>query len=294
MAARSYEPLAFVTHTTANNISQLMNFYELTGDRSYLERVGEALDWLDAVKLPEGVANDRRSHPTFIEIGTNRPLYVHRRGSNVVNGAYYATYDLEGSITHYSPTRMVRTAEMRARLAKLQATSPEDASRNSPLKASQPLPRFFTTQNIEVSDLNSNRGAGGPEAPTEDRVAKIVAELNAEDWWPTPLVGDQQSLHRPAGADATAGAGDLRHDARRRFDRHLALCHGQSARRHFGGDVHSEHGRAEPVPGGLGGFRFLPQQLWCDAVSIGRSRWRALFLWPWQCLASPRAERRTR
>jgi len=86
-AARSYEPLAFVTHTTANNISQLMNFYELTGDRSYLERIGEALDWLDTVKLPPGVANAQRTHPTFIEIGTNRPLYVHRRGSNVVNGA---------------------------------------------------------------------------------------------------------------------------------------------------------------------------------------------------------------
>jgi PelA/Pel-15E family pectate lyase len=187
-AARSYEPLAFVTHTSANNIAQLMNFYELTGDRSYLARVGEALDWLDSVKLPAGIANDRRTHPTFIEVGTNKPLYVHRRGSNVVNGAYYVTDQLEGSIIHYSPTRVVRTDQLRARLAELEATSPEDASKNSPLKASQPLPRFFTTQNIEVSDLNSNRGSGGPEAPTEDRVAKIVAELNGAGWWPTPIV----------------------------------------------------------------------------------------------------------
>jgi hypothetical protein len=164
-----------------------MNFYELTGDRSYLDRVGEALDWLDSVKLPAGIANERRSHPTFIEIGTNKPLYVHRRGSNVVNGAYYATYDLEGAIGHYSPTRLVRTGELRARLAKLQATSPEDASRHSPLKASQPLPRFFTTQNIEVSDLNSNRGEGAIDAPTEERVGKIISELNGEGYWPTPL-----------------------------------------------------------------------------------------------------------
>ncbi|HEX5008624.1 MAG TPA: pectate lyase, partial [Hyphomonadaceae bacterium] len=139
-AARSYEPLAFVTHTTGNNISQLMNFYELTGDKSYLERVGEALDWLDTVKLPAGVATAQRTHPTFIEIGSNRPLYVHRRGSNVVNGAYYTTYDLEGSIGHYSPTRAVRTEQLRTRLARLQAKSPEEASKNSPLKTSQPLP----------------------------------------------------------------------------------------------------------------------------------------------------------
>ena len=215
-AARSYEPLAFVTHTTGNNISQLMNFYELTGDRSYLERVDEALDWLDAVRLPSGVANDRRTHPTFIEVGTNKPLYVHRRGSNVVNGAYYTTYDLEGSIGHYSPTRVVRTEQLRARLAKLKATSPEEASKNSPLKASQPLPRFFTTQNIEVSDLNSNRGSGGPDAPTEDRVGKIVGELNGQGYWPTPLVatsnpytGQPASTRPPAGEPyATTRVGD--------------------------------------------------------------------------------------
>ncbi len=187
VGARTYEPEAFVTHTTANNISQLMNFYELTGDRSWLERCGEGLDWLDSVRLPEGVANVRRSHPTFIEIGTNKPLYVHRRGSNVVNGAYYVTDELEGSITHYSPTRLIRTDEMRKRLARLQATRPEDASRHSPLKASQPLPRYFTLQNIEVSDLNSNRGSGAMEPPTEERVRKIIDDLNSAGYWPAPL-----------------------------------------------------------------------------------------------------------
>jgi PelA/Pel-15E family pectate lyase len=216
LGARTYEPEAFVTHTTANNTSQLMNFYELTGDRSYLDRIGEGLDWLDVVKLPPGVANDRRSHPTFIEIGTNRPLYVHRRGSNVVNGAYYTTYELEDAIGHYSPTRLVRTDQMRARLAKLEAMSPENASRHSPLKANQPLPRFFTTQNIEVSDLNSNRGAGAMDAPTEDRVEKIIAELNGDGYWPTPLTatsnpytGQPAPTKPPAGEPyATTRVGD--------------------------------------------------------------------------------------
>jgi PelA/Pel-15E family pectate lyase len=216
-AARSYEPHAFVTHTTGNNIAQLMTFYELTGDRSYLERISEALDWLDTVKLPPSIATAQRTHPTFIEIGSNRPLYVHRRGSNVVNGAYYTTYDLEGAIGHYSPTRVVRTEQLRARLAKLQATSPEEASKTSPLKATQPLPSFFTTQNIEVSDLNSNRGSGASDAPTEDRVAKIIAELNSGGYWPTPLLATshpytgQPAPTRPPAQEiyATTRVGDV-------------------------------------------------------------------------------------
>jgi PelA/Pel-15E family pectate lyase len=203
--ARTYEPKSFVTHTTANNVSRLMNFYELTGDRSYLERLDEALDWLDSVKLPAGVANERRTHPTFIEIGSNKPLYVHRRGSNVVNGAYYITDKLDGAIGHYSPTRVVRTAELRARLNKLLATPPDEASKNSPLKASQPLPRFFTVGNIEVSDLNSNRGSGGPDAPTDDKVSKIVSELNGAGWWPTPLVATSNPYAGPGSSTPAPG-----------------------------------------------------------------------------------------
>ncbi len=204
-AARTYEPLAFVTHTTANNVAQLMNFYELTGDRAYLSRVGEALDWLDAVKLPASVANDRRTHPTFIEPGTNKPLYVHRRGSNVVNGAYYVTDQLEGSIVHYSPTRVVRTDQLRARLARLEASKAEDVSRHSPLAAKQPLPRFFTTQNIEVSDLNSNRGSGAGDAPGDNDIGKLVADLNSDGWWPTPLVATSNPYAGPGSATPTPG-----------------------------------------------------------------------------------------
>ena len=43
-----------------------------------------ALKWLDEAAIATG-----RTHPTFVEVGTNKPLYVHRRGSKVVNGQYY-------------------------------------------------------------------------------------------------------------------------------------------------------------------------------------------------------------
>src|SRR5688572_11652069 len=100
--ARTYEPKSLTTHTTATNIGLLLRFYRLTGDTRYLARVPAAIDWLDGLTLPPGVAPSGRTHPTFVELGTNRPLYVHREGSNVVNGRYYFDHDPKGTIVHYS------------------------------------------------------------------------------------------------------------------------------------------------------------------------------------------------
>lgn len=187
--ARTYEPNSLVTHTTAANIGQLMNFYELTGDAKYLEPIPAALDWLDRVRLPDDRIKDGRTHPTFIEIGTDRPLYVHRRGSNVVNGAYYVDYDPANTIIHYSGTRAIDTAGLGARYERLKAVPPREAARNSPLRAEGPvaLPAYFTLDPVEVSDLNSNAPQERGEAPPETELRGLIGGLNAEGWWPTPL-----------------------------------------------------------------------------------------------------------
>lgn len=184
-AARSYEPLALATHTTAGNLEQLMSFYEFTGDTKFLARVPEGIDWLDKVRLPE--PRGGRSHPTFIEIGTDRPLYVHRRGSNIVNGEYFVDYSPEKTLGHYSAYRNVDVAKLRARYERLKATPPEQASRNSPLKSKTlaPLPRYFANQDIATSDLNLRR-AGGEVTP--GKAAELIRTLNAQGYWPTPLV----------------------------------------------------------------------------------------------------------
>ncbi|HWW11265.1 MAG TPA: pectate lyase, partial [Brevundimonas sp.] len=186
-AARTYEPEAYATHTTAANIEQLFSFYRLTGDRKYLARVPEALDWLDSVRLPQRLQRDGRTHPTFIEPGTNKPLYVHRRGSNVVNGAYYVDGDPNDTVIHYSSFRAVNVERMRAEYARLSALTPEQASEGSPLLAprgSVALPRYFTLQDISVSDMTSD----GRRPPAEPAViAGLVAGLNDRGYWPTPL-----------------------------------------------------------------------------------------------------------
>jgi PelA/Pel-15E family pectate lyase len=191
VGARTYEPDACTTHTTANNISQLLNFYEWTGEARYIARVGEALDWLDFVRVtPElSAANKGATHPTFLQIGTNKPLYVHRTGSNVVNGRYYVDEDPRNTVIHYGSFRKLDTAPLRTRYAALKAASPAKLAAASPLRAQRgfKLPRYFTTQNLEVSDLTSNVGDGAVKRPTPAEAAALVGRINAEGYWPTPL-----------------------------------------------------------------------------------------------------------
>lgn len=213
--ARTYEPNSLATHTTAQNVTQLMNFYELTGDKKFLARVPEALDWLDKVKLAKP-RPDGRTHPTFIELGTDRPLYVHRRGSNVVNGEYYIDHDPERTIAHYNGWRKVDVAALRARYQRLMASDPAVVTRNSPLKATGlvPLPRYFATRDLETSDLNVRAQDPSPKAVTPEAADKLVEGLNADGYWPTPLVSASHpytGAAPPAKADgdyATSYVGD--------------------------------------------------------------------------------------
>lgn len=175
--ARTYEPKALATHLTARNIHQLLRFYSMTGDRKYLAAIPDAMDWLEAVRLPPDLAGARGTHPTFVEIGTNHPLYIHRSGSNVVNGRYYADYDPKNTVGHYSSFRSVDMAALRNRYTQALATPPEEAVRNSPLHAPRGPARMTSTR---ASDQEPGR-----IDPTQ--ASRLVAELNADGYWPTPL-----------------------------------------------------------------------------------------------------------
>jgi PelA/Pel-15E family pectate lyase len=208
LGARSYEPESLATHTTATNIGQLLNFYEWTGDERFIARVPEALAWLDSLRLPDNqVRVAGRHYPTFIELRTNRARINHRRGSNVVSGAYYWDYNPERPITHYSQWRALDVAALRARYERLRSASPAALASSSPFhrRADFQLPRFFTTQNIEVSDMTSNAGAGAVQAPTPERTRELVATLNAEGYWPTPLTATSQPYIGPGPQTPTAG-----------------------------------------------------------------------------------------
>jgi PelA/Pel-15E family pectate lyase len=198
--ARTYEPRALVTHTTAANVRALMDFYRLTGETKFLARIPEALDWLETVRLPAGQEHGNRAFPTFIEIGTNRPLYVHRRGSNVVNGAYYVDYSPEATIGHYSAWRAIDVPALRREYEELRRTPPERLRAASPLFAATPLPRYFISRLDAGSDLNAGSGGDDPRA--------LIRSINAEGYWPTPLRATSNPYIGPG--PATLAPGDFR------------------------------------------------------------------------------------
>lgn len=208
VGARSYEPDALTTHTTANNISQLLNFYEWTGEERFIARVPEALAWLESVRLPADQIQVRgREFPTFIEIGANRARINHRRGSNAASGAYYWDYDPAKPITHYSQWRAINLNALRTRYERLRDASPEILRAASPLhaRAGFELPRYFTTQNIEVSDMTSNAGSGAVERPSAERTRELVTSLSAEGYWPTPLTATSQPYAGDPGPTPSPG-----------------------------------------------------------------------------------------
>jgi len=179
--ARTYEPNSLVTHTTAANIKALMSFYRLTGETKFLARIPEALAWLESVKLSDAQVKGNRAYPTFIEIGTNKPLFVHRRGSNIVNGEYYVDYSSEATLGHYSAFREIDVPALRREYEGLVRTAPAAVARNSPLLASDPapLPRYFVSGGLTGSDLNAGDRTGS--------AAELIRSLNAQGWWPTEL-----------------------------------------------------------------------------------------------------------
>jgi len=188
--ARTYEPKALVTHTTAANIRQLMNFYRMTGDRKFLAGIPDALVWLQSVRVPVGQEHDGKAFPTFIEIGTNRPLYVHRTGSNVVNGHYYVDYNPEATIGHYSAWRAIDLEKLRAEYQALAAMPPQQAAQDSPLRQSgQPLPRYFINGDEAGSDLNAKF--------RDQSISQIVASLSKDGWWPTELRATSHAYSAP-------------------------------------------------------------------------------------------------
>jgi PelA/Pel-15E family pectate lyase len=196
IGARSYEPTALVTHTTGANVALLLRFHRLTGDTKYLARIPDALDWLDSVKLsPEvaAIAGGGRTHPTFVEIGTNEALYVHRTGSNVVNGRYYVDKDPRKTIGHYSAFRRVDTADLRAQYEAAVKMSPEDAMKGSPLGSggnAPAVPRYVTV---------AAPSATGPTA------AEIIGGLNERGFWLAPLGYNTHPYRGPAPAAIASG-----------------------------------------------------------------------------------------
>jgi hypothetical protein len=198
VGARSYEPVALVTSTTATNASRMMDFYEWTGEQQFLERLPEVFTWLDSVRLAADEDVPGRRFPTFIELGSNKSLYSHRRGSNVVNGEYYQDYDPAKPIQHYPQWQAIDLEGLRDRFRRLMLTTPADVAPASPLNRQTgfALPRYFTLEKVEIPDLTSDLGNPSVSNPDENRVRELLETLTDDGSWPTRLA---ESSYRYTG-----------------------------------------------------------------------------------------------
>jgi PelA/Pel-15E family pectate lyase len=188
-AARSYEPKSLHTPTTAENVLQLIKFYYLTGDRKFLARIPEALDWLDSLEFKDKSLIEGRSHPSFIELKTGKAIYTHRRGSNIGNGEYYVDYTPENMLAHYKSASRINVVALRQAYQKALNTPAAEASKESPLREGIKfkLPRFFTLGKVSVSDLNFRAQINKDELSLAESARELIQSLNQQGYWPTPL-----------------------------------------------------------------------------------------------------------
>lgn len=224
--ARSYEPRALATHTTQTNVQQLFNYFRITGDRNYLARVPEALAWLETCKLTaQQIAENPllgggRTHPTFVELGTNQARFVHRYGSNIWNGAYYVDHDHRDTPSHYSAGRNVNIAALQKtydELAGMSNAAVAEMAARSPLKVTQAgeLPKYFSLREVDFADLMTGAVMTTPAVSETDAKA-VIDDLGAKNHWLTPLSqvtnayrGNGPSAEYAGGAYRSKHVGDI-------------------------------------------------------------------------------------
>ena len=176
--ARTYEPRALLPSTTFGNAMLLLTYYQYTGDRKFLARIPDAIRWLEKTTLTPGQnEGGKYTHSTFVEMGTNRPLYVHRKGSNVKYGFYYSDYDDQKLLIHYGGKTRIPVERLKNEYARINNLPNEEATRNSPLK----IERFMedgTPQKFYNLNRNSNNNK-----PDEKQVTEIIGKLDSQNRW---------------------------------------------------------------------------------------------------------------
>ncbi len=197
--ARTYEPAAYVPSYTLNNCLLCLRFYQYTGDRKFLAHIPDAIKWLEKVKLPASMTMDGRyTHPLFVNPVTDKPIYVHRKGSNVIYGHYYTDTTDSKLLSHMMGKRSINLQYLKDEYAKVSALSPEEAVKDSPL-----IPGKFEGSGIPQSYYYLSR-LNDTDFPLPDatatRVKSLIDGLDKENRWLTkhvmisnPYIGDGQN-----------------------------------------------------------------------------------------------------
>jgi len=189
--ARTYEPAAIMPSTTCENAMLLLKFYQLTGDARYLSRVPAAIKWLESVQLPPEKQDGERKYPMFIDPETQKPIFVHRKGSNVKYGSYYLDDDDSHLLSHYGGKSRVQLQELKDEYARLTSLPVEEATKDSPL-----LPGKFEHEGTPQSYYDLSR-VDFDFTPSAEQALEIINSLDGQNRWLTkhamtshPYIGD--------------------------------------------------------------------------------------------------------
>jgi hypothetical protein len=179
--ARSYEPRSMNTRQTAQSAENMMDYYQVTGETKFLSRIPEALDWIESTQLSaadvakyggEKAGNGNVVCPMYIEIGTNKGLYTHKIGSNVMNGRYMVSYSLPGKLAY------LKVQRIRDRYNQLKSMPVEKATADSPFKIIANAYKF-----PDYIELNLKNKATLPE------IEKLLDSMIKGDYWLSPIAG---------------------------------------------------------------------------------------------------------
>ena len=183
--ARSYEPRAINTTTTVQMIYQMMEYYRLTGESKFIAGIPAAIRFLESMELPESelerYGRRRREGtdifvPRFIDPDTGKPLYIHRKGTNVINGHYYVDQDISNTISHYSSGAFIDITRIKKVYEEVKNTPLEKLTKGSSLLSNEcvALEKYYTRKPYRA------------EHPNKD-VEKLIQGLSKEGYWLTPL-----------------------------------------------------------------------------------------------------------
>lgn len=200
--ARTYEAKSLDPIYTANHLELLMKFYEMSGDKKYITRIQDGIDWIKSIMLSKVGDDGLVTVPKFVEYETNRPLYLHRTGENRIFGKYFFNYDSKNTVVHYKSTR-----ELLFRLLEkeFETIKQKNISKNlnlpfnisvadtvkDPMQKLQAVDEFFSSQPEKESRFKFDN---------EQLIKKIISDLDSEGRWLTknafisnPFIGEPET-----------------------------------------------------------------------------------------------------
>jgi PelA/Pel-15E family pectate lyase len=194
--ARTYEPAAYLPRYTLNNCLLLLKFYQYTGDRKFLAHIPDAIKWLEKVKLPERMTqNGKYTHPLFVDPVTDKPIFVHRKGANVIYGYYYTDTSDSKLLGHYPGKGNLDIQHLKDEYTKISALSPKEVTQHSPL-----MPGEFEGTGIPQSYYHLSRIDHAENDPVSEITVKAIIDgLDSRNRWLVkhgmtshPYMGDGQ------------------------------------------------------------------------------------------------------